>query len=218
MKKRKKKDEEASGAAMFSEAPVSTPRITPEDIQHKEFGVARMGGYRHHEVDEFLDDLTRAMGELIQENERLRHDAPSTPTTSPAVTQSSGPAMIQPFLERERDFLRSLGELVQAHMDQVRTMARSIPARDEEAPSSPSTSTSTIPSSQGSGAADESATEPDHAAQPPAASAGTELGPAPVSRAVPPPTEQIHVGEAQPAAAARGDEGGLRELFWGEDE
>jgi len=52
----------------------SAPRVvTPEEIQHQEFGVSRFGGYRMRDVDEFLDRLTASTQALVAENERLRH-------------------------------------------------------------------------------------------------------------------------------------------------
>jgi DivIVA domain-containing protein len=50
-------------------------RITPEEVQAKEFGTARVRvGYRMHEVDEFLDQITDTLSGLIAENERLRSE------------------------------------------------------------------------------------------------------------------------------------------------
>ena len=67
----KKKDTTSSGASEWASTP--TGRITPLDVQQKEFRVARFGaGYRMREVDEFLDQVTDAMSALVAENERLR--------------------------------------------------------------------------------------------------------------------------------------------------
>jgi DivIVA domain-containing protein len=53
--------------------PQGQPRVvTPEEIQHQEFGVSRFGGYRMRDVDEFLDQLTASTQALQAENERLR--------------------------------------------------------------------------------------------------------------------------------------------------
>jgi DivIVA domain-containing protein len=53
--------------------PQGQPRVvTPEEIQHQEFGVSRFGGYRMRDVDEFLDQLTASTQALQTENERLR--------------------------------------------------------------------------------------------------------------------------------------------------
>lgn len=55
--------------------PRSAPRITPEDIQAKEFRIARLRGYKERDVDEFLDELTLSWGALLDENRRLRSQA-----------------------------------------------------------------------------------------------------------------------------------------------
>jgi DivIVA domain-containing protein len=55
--------------------PATAPRITAEDIQAKEFRIARLRGYKERDVDEFLDELTLAWGALLDENRRLRSQA-----------------------------------------------------------------------------------------------------------------------------------------------
>jgi DivIVA domain-containing protein len=58
--------------------PVAASRISPMDIQQKEFGVTRVGGgYRMRDVDEFLDELTTSMTALVEENRRLREQVGS---------------------------------------------------------------------------------------------------------------------------------------------
>lgn len=47
-------------------------RLTPIDIQQKEFRVSRLGGYKMRDVDEFLDQITDAFTSLTSEIERLR--------------------------------------------------------------------------------------------------------------------------------------------------
>lgn len=54
------------------ETPATTSRLTPLDIQQKEFRVSRFGGYKMRDVDEFLDQLTDSFTALEAENERLR--------------------------------------------------------------------------------------------------------------------------------------------------
>jgi DivIVA domain-containing protein len=49
--------------------------LTPLQIQQKEFGVARFGGYRMRDVDEFLDQVTDALSAVLADNERLRRRA-----------------------------------------------------------------------------------------------------------------------------------------------
>lgn len=123
----KKKDDTSTAAAEWSSTP--TGRITPADVQQKEFRVARFGaGYRVREVDEFLDQVTDALSALTEENERLLRGAAPGPTTSPPsvrpTTDDSDRAAVDAFLRREKGFLQDLGGLVQAHAEELRTMIR----------------------------------------------------------------------------------------------
>ena len=56
----------------------SAPRVSPEDIQAKEFRIARFRGYKERDVDEFLDQLTLAWGNVLEENRRLREGSTSS--------------------------------------------------------------------------------------------------------------------------------------------
>ena len=48
-------------------------RVTPFDVQAREFGTARfLGGYQMREIDEYLDDVTDMLARLDAENEALR--------------------------------------------------------------------------------------------------------------------------------------------------
>ena len=70
----------------------SAPRITPEDIQAKEFRIARFRGNKERDVDEFLDQLTLTWGSVLEENRRLRGAAGvSAPIGSAASTGGSDP-------------------------------------------------------------------------------------------------------------------------------
>jgi cell division initiation protein len=66
---KKKKLKEGSPAA----AP-GTKRVTPVDIQQKEFRLS-MRGYREADVDRFLDEVTEEVARLNAENKRLREEA-----------------------------------------------------------------------------------------------------------------------------------------------
>ena len=81
----RKKDKDVDDAQDFAGMPASTV-VTPADIQSKEFGVSRFGGYRMRDVDEFLDHITEAMTKLSDENERLR-----TATGLPAAPSIGAP-------------------------------------------------------------------------------------------------------------------------------
>jgi DivIVA domain-containing protein len=85
----KKKDTESTFPPAAASSP---PRITPEDIQAKEFRIARFRGYRERDVDEFLDQLTLTWGSVLEENRRLR-GAPGAPAPigSPAAIDGTDP-------------------------------------------------------------------------------------------------------------------------------
>jgi DivIVA domain-containing protein len=79
---RKKEKDMAEGGSFVSATPASATSakpLSPLDIQQKEFGVSRLGGYRMRDVDEFLDQVTEAMSAVIKENEQLRKGAGVAP-------------------------------------------------------------------------------------------------------------------------------------------
>jgi DivIVA domain-containing protein len=125
-----KKKDTTSDDAGWGSAPGG--RIAPQEVQQKEFSVARFGaGYRMREVDEFLDQVTDAMSALVAENERLLqgsadgNPAPSRPSTPPPA-DDAGRAAVDAFLRREKGFLQDLGGLVQAHAEELRSMVREV--------------------------------------------------------------------------------------------
>jgi DivIVA domain-containing protein len=130
----KKKDMASDDASAWASAPGG--RITPQEVQQKEFRVARFGaGYRMREVDEFLDQVTDAMSALVAENERLGQgpvsgspasSRPSTPLSLPPQADDAGRAAVDAFLRREKGFLQDLGGLVQAHAEELRSMVRDV--------------------------------------------------------------------------------------------
>jgi DivIVA domain-containing protein len=136
-----RKKDSTSDASGWASAPGE--RITPQEVQQKEFRVARFGaGYRMREVDEFLDQVTDAMSALVAENERLLQGSasgspassrPSTPPAVPSVAEDAGRAAVDAFLRREKGFLQDLGGLVQAHAEELRSMVRDV-RRDVAAP------------------------------------------------------------------------------------
>ena len=137
----KKKDTTSDEGSAWGSAPAG--RITPQDVQQKEFRVARFGaGYRMREVDEFLDQVTDAMSALVAESERLRQASvdpgsasgrPSAPASLPASADDAGRTAVDAFLRREKGFLQDLGGLVQAHAEELRSMVREV-RRDVPAP------------------------------------------------------------------------------------
>jgi DivIVA domain-containing protein len=130
----KKKDTTSDEGSGWGSAPAG--RITPQDVQQKEFRVARFGaGYRMREVDEFLDQVTDAMSALVAESERLRQGSadpasasgrPSAPPSVPSPADDAGLTAVDAFLRREKGFLQDLGGLVQAHAEELRSMVREV--------------------------------------------------------------------------------------------
>ncbi|HEV8563562.1 MAG TPA: DivIVA domain-containing protein [Actinomycetota bacterium] len=70
-----KKKEQSPAESPFASGAGPPPRLTAEDIQAKEFRIARLRGYKERDVDEFLDELTLAWGVVTDENHRLRAQA-----------------------------------------------------------------------------------------------------------------------------------------------
>ena len=106
-------------------------RVSPLDVQQKEFHVTRVGvGYRMREVDEFLDQVTDTLSALIAENEQLRasrggESATSAPEAGTRETVNpTDRAAVDSFLQQEKGFLQDLGGLVQAHAEELRSMIR----------------------------------------------------------------------------------------------
>jgi DivIVA domain-containing protein len=220
--RKKKRDTQEAGFT----TPATRPRLTPIDVQQKEFRLA-FRGYNERDVDEFLDLVTEELAAFTEENRRLqdhgdpnvgslegadvtwasreaegsleraRADAASTVAEAEEraaailAAAGAGPAdprgVIAPYLNREREFLQSLGQLVQQHADSVRRMVRS--AKEQAATPS---------------------------------AAGEDVDEVPRVR-IEPARAKPMAAPAQPRAEdARGDSApgrhrSVRELFWGED-
>jgi DivIVA domain-containing protein len=219
--RKKKRDAQEAGFT----APATRPRLTPIDVQQKEFRLA-FRGYNERDVDEFLDLITEELAAYTEENRRLqdradsnveslggadgtwasreaegileraRADAASAVAEAEEraaailATAGAGPAdprgVIAPYLNREREFLQSLGQLVQQHADSVRRMVRS--AKEQATPSS----------------------------------AGEDVDEVPRVRVEPAPVKPMAAPVQPGAEDTRGDSvpgrhRSVRELFWGED-
>ncbi len=242
----RKKDAAKDDGSEWSAAPVApaTPagRMTPAEVQEKEFHVTRVGsGYRMREVDEFLDQVTDTLSALIAENDRLRgtaapERAASLPTSRPAAADPEDRGAVEAFLRREKGFLQDLGGLVQAHAEELRSMVRTV-RRDAAVAPAAAPSRSAV------------AEETPAPAEPAQAPTGTiEPPPEPEPRPEPEPEhgheeepttsdqiddvaaptaiteadgdEPILLEEPEPARSRRSEEeegNSLRELFWGEE-
>jgi DivIVA domain-containing protein len=140
--------------------------------------------------------------------------------------------VVAPFLNTEREFLQSLGGLVQGHAEEIKRMVLALRSReDTAAPAAPApvsrpaeptpTVTSTPPppapareSETGASASEirERLGEPDPAASAPSAVRVSDLDDPIVLEGS---TEPAYSSEGAPAGEGR--ERSLRELFWGED-
>jgi cell division initiation protein len=235
-------DREAAASGFGGEV---RKRLTPLDVQQKEFRVS-FRGYHERDVDAFLDLVTEELQRYEAEVMRLRTEraafdpasfdldaetqrllreareraeaivreaearAAGIPTASGAETRS----VVAPYLNREREFLQSLGSLVQEHAQTIKTMVEEARRRTETA--SPVAQSAPVEASV-AGASETPATG--------AAPASPELSPGDSEGSA----EDLVVlsnEEGVPGASAGGDDGGtrhheearsLRELFWGED-
>jgi DivIVA domain-containing protein len=193
----KKKDTTSDEGSAWGSAPAE--RITPQDVQQKEFRVARFGaGYRMREVDEFLDQVTDAMSALVAESERLRQgsadpgsasDRPSARPPLPPSADDAGRTAVDAFLRREKGFLQDLGGLVQTHAEELRSMVREV-RRDVPAPVA-----DTSPVEE---PAVEPAPTPSPEASPGPSPEAAKLLDAPAEEIVPPP--EVGAEQAAPAS------------------
>ncbi len=218
-------------------------RLTPAEIQQVEFRLA-FRGYNERDVDAFLDRITEDLSTYIEENQGLRSGAGARPPeTAPsgkgseaaareaeaASASAGGPsavagatdprAAIAPFLSREREFLQSLGGLVQDHAEEIKGLVLAHRTKAGSGARAVPTVSASDASDPGSGAGPEPERDRREVAPP---------QPSPVQRPEPVvPTEEVvrteemesaRTGEPEPVPAERpSGERSLRDLFWGED-
>ena len=236
----RKKDEAIDGGSEWS-APVGG-RVTPLDVQQKEFRVTRVGsGYRMREVDEFLDQITDTLSALVAENERLRTSggavaaAPAAETRPSTTPNRTDPGAVDAFLQREKGFLQDLGGLVQAHAEELRSMIRAArsDAAAPDAPTEPEAPVARLAAAAAPVADRSRRPSPLPRSDEPAPASDRDRGadaslrrarsrtsrdPATITRVV--ADEPIRLEEPEPARSGRSDEkegDSLRELFWGEE-
>jgi cell division initiation protein len=236
---------EKEGATSSGFGAQSAARLTPADVQQKEFRIS-FRGYNERDVDEFLDQVTEELQRYEAEVMRLRTERASFDPASfdldaeqqrilaraqeradaivreaearaagiPTAPASDTRAVVAPYLNREREFLQSLGSLVQGHAQTIKTMVEEARRRVEGPPQPDSPSPPSV-------AADTTAAEP-------AASRTDGGGGDPREPGVDATGEGdvvvLGVDQAVRASAERRaderepeDARSLRELFWGED-
>lgn len=165
-------------------------------------------------------EAERIVAEARQDAARIVREAEARAAAVAASAGGDPRAAVAPFLSSEREFLQSLGSLVQGHAEEVKRMVAEMRSTAETTPASPT------------------ASEPDAApAAEPAPAARGEPAPAePGSESEATTTEEAFAPISVPAAEDEGasadepvaepapvqlrrDSGdrSLRELFWGED-
>jgi DivIVA domain-containing protein len=194
----------------------TTRRLTPIDIQQKEFRLA-FRGYNERDVDEFLDLVTEELAareeggslsnfagqatagdptDAVRDAEEIRARARAeakdivrdAEAQAAAILASTGPgsaderAVLAPYLNRERDFLQSLGQLVQEHAEGVRRMVRMAAERTKSQVIRIEAAEPLQPDEQGAG-----------------------------------PDQGEPVSNSSPSEPSSERQGSVRELFWGEE-
>jgi cell division initiation protein len=74
--------------AELAPTPLEPKRVTPVDIQQKEFRLA-MRGYNERDVDQFLDEVTEEVARLYADNKRLREEVEFSRTTRLETTDAA---------------------------------------------------------------------------------------------------------------------------------
>jgi DivIVA domain-containing protein len=181
--------------------------------------------------------LAGARAEADEILERARRDAANIrATTAPAGTVSGDTrAAVAPFLNSEREFLQSLGSLVQTHAEEIRQMVMTLRSRAETMPEGLAGRAVPEPPAvrEEASAAEQPQAPPVEAAPVSEIRARLEAaGPVPELRlpdaneapgepddsgpvVVEGGAEAVYSAEGSPAGEQR--ERSLRELFWGED-
>jgi DivIVA domain-containing protein len=238
------------------DAPATAARITPEEVQQAEFRLAFRGYNERDVdafLDRITEGLSSYLEEL--ERLRLVGQHPqgvagSTGETGEIVARARAEAdeivrraheqaagvrtvgsgdtrgVVAPFLNQEREFLQSLGGLVQTHAEEIKQMVLAIRERSEASPVPEERAT--VSSAPQPAAEAPVVVEPVSAAEIrerlQASEPPVEIGPADEadlsSEATPPivvesGTEPVFSRDGAPATERR--ERSLRELFWGED-
>lgn len=161
------------------------------------------------DVGSARSEAQRIVADARDEAARIVRDAHARAAASGAPVGDSR-AAVAPFLNTEREFLQSLGALVQGHAEEVKQMVLALRARAEASGTPAATASAPIvetePEQGSAGASAEEAFAPITV---PAAEEEAEVSADDAGEPVPEPTP----------ARLRTDSGerSLRELFWGED-
>lgn len=210
------------------------PRLTPIDIQQKEFRLA-FRGYNERDVDEFLDHVTEDLATLVEENGRLREGdgfvaaAPFSETVGAsreaedilARAREQAQAIIREAQERAAAVVGSgvggdARAVISPYLSRERAFLQSLGELVKEHAEAVK---GMVRSTKDSAPAAPARTPPAPVADVPVATERSEvirIDPAEAGQpAEPAGPEEPSGGEVQAEAAA--ERRSVRELFWGED-
>jgi cell division initiation protein len=156
--------------------------------------------------------LSRAREEAAAIVRRAEQEAAAIRGSSGA--RGDARAAVAPFLNAEREFLQSLGSLVQTHAEEIKQMVLSLRARVERQAGEADREPEPAPAVAGAASVAEIRERlgVPEADRPDAGEAGQTDGPPVLIESA---TEPAYSSEGAPASEGR--ERSLRELFWGED-
>jgi len=160
-------------------------------------------------------EADRIVAEAREEAARIVREAEARAAALGAATGDAR-AAVAPFLNREREFLQSLGNLVQGHAEEVKQMVFALRAKAEAAPATPVVAAAPPESPA---PPPERATPAEAPATPAATTAEEAFAPISVPAAEDGAEEDAGTAPEPAPAQVRRDSGdrSLRELFWGED-
>jgi len=198
--------------------------VTPLAVQQKEFRVQRFGGYKMREVDEFLDELTGSIADLLADNERLRRRGEGAPPVIGSPDLDDVNRQADEIIERARaEAARIVGEarggVAPATSDADRGAVNAFLANEREFLQRLAGLVQDHAGSVKSLAKQASPVVAERQAPAAAAApASPERSQTPTSETTQLIDEPIRVDEPEPAAATADDtEASLRQLFWGEE-
>ena len=194
-------------------------RVT-EDLASYLEEAERSRGFAPGATDPVSSSTTEATEILERAREEAARIVRQAEEEAEAIRAAAGPpggdarAAVAPFLSREREFLQSLGSLVQSHAEEIRQMIMAVRARTEsqgpeEHPSSPPSPDGDREPSATLAGADDPIVLPDEDG-----SSETGAGGSGAPAVADGSSEPAVTAENRPAEPR---ERSLRELFWGEE-
>jgi cell division initiation protein len=118
---KRRKEEQAAGFGQSG----GPNRVTPVDIQQKEFRLA-FRGYNERDVDQFLDEVTEEFARLYEENKRLREELGSHGT---ARIEAGGASEAEAIIRQAR---KEATRIVAEAESRVREISSALPPSSDD--------------------------------------------------------------------------------------